>query len=101
MPPIKRQDGITVNLGTRNIRWQRKLSKLIPLGLSFPIDKVSMLNIITVFILPGSTFYPFPREIPWKRKWQPTPVFLPGKSHGQRGVAGYSLWGHKESDTTE
>ena len=36
-----------------------------------------------------------------KRKWQPTPVFLPGKSHGQRSLAGYSPWGLKESDTTE
>ena len=35
------------------------------------------------------------------RKWQPTPVFLPGKSHGQRSLVGYSLWGHKELDTTE
>ena len=34
-------------------------------------------------------------------KWQPIPVFLPGKSHGQRSLAGYSPWGHKESDTTE
>ena len=33
--------------------------------------------------------------------WQPTPVLLPGKSHGQRSLVGYSLWGHKESDTTE
>ena len=32
---------------------------------------------------------------------QPTPVLLPGESHGQRGLAGYSPWGHKESDTTE
>ena len=39
--------------------------------------------------------------IPWRRKWQPTPVFLPGKSHGQRSMAGYSLRGHKESDTTQ
>ena len=37
----------------------------------------------------------------WRRKWQPTPVFLPGKSHGQRSLAGYSPWGRKESDTTE
>ena len=36
-----------------------------------------------------------------KRKWQPTPVFLPGESHGQTSLAGYSPWGHKESDTTE
>ena len=38
---------------------------------------------------------------PWKRKWQPTPVFLPGESHGQRSLAGCSPWGLKESDTTE
>ena len=38
---------------------------------------------------------------PWRRKWQPTPVFLPGESHGQRSLVGYSPWGHKESDTTE
>ena len=37
----------------------------------------------------------------WSRKWQPTPVFLPGKLHGQRSQAGYSPWGHKESDMTE
>ena len=35
------------------------------------------------------------------RTWQPTPVFLPGESHGQRGLVGYSPWGHKESDTTD
>ena len=39
--------------------------------------------------------------MPWRRKWQPTPVFLPGKSHGQRSLEGYSPWGHKESDRTE
>ena len=38
------------------------------------------------------------RKIPWRRKWQPTPVFLPGKSNGQRSLAGYSPWGCKESD---
>ena len=39
--------------------------------------------------------------IKWRRKWQPTPVLLPGKSHGQRSPVGYSPWGRKESDTTE
>ena len=39
-------------------------------------------------------------EIPG-RKWQPTPVFLPGKFHGQRNLAGYRPWGRKESDMTE
>ena len=46
-------------------------------------------------------FNPWVRKIPWRREWQPTAVFLPGKSHGQRSLAGYSPWGHKESDTTE
>ena len=40
-------------------------------------------------------FNPWVRNIPWSRKWQPTPVFLPGKSHGQRSLVGYSSWGHK------
>ena len=38
---------------------------------------------------------------PWRRKWQPTVVFLPEKSHGQRSLAGCSPWGYKELDTTE
>ena len=37
----------------------------------------------------------------WRRKWQPTPVFLPGESHWQRSLAGYCPWGCKESDMTE
>ena len=48
-----------------------------------------------------SGFDPWVRKIPWRRKWQPTPVFLPGKSHRQRSLAGYSPWGPKESDTSE
>ena len=37
----------------------------------------------------------------WRRKWQPTPVFLPGESQGQGSLMGCCLWGHTESDTTE
>ena len=49
------------------------------------------------------SFDPWVGETPWRRKWQPTPVFLPGKSHGQRSLVGYSPWGlqrvgHKWSD---
>ena len=46
-------------------------------------------------------FYPWARKIPWRSAWQPTPVLVPGESHGQRGLAGYSPQGRKESDTTE
>ena len=45
--------------------------------------------------VPGS------ERFPWRRKWQPTPGFFPGKSHGQRSLAGYSPWGRRESDITE
>ena len=46
-------------------------------------------------------FDPWVKKNPWRRKRQPSLVFLPGESHGQRSLAYYSPWGHKESDTTE
>ena len=47
---------------------------------------------------PGSI--PGSGRFPWRRKWQPTAIFLPAEFHGQRGLVGYNPWGHKESDTT-
>ena len=49
----------------------------------------------------GGRFNSWIRKIPWRREWQPTPVFLPGKSHWQKSLAGCHPWGHKESDTAE
>ena len=46
-------------------------------------------------------FHPWVGKIPWERKWHTIPVFLPGESHGQRSLVGYSPWGRKEWDTTE
>ena len=45
--------------------------------------------------------YSYIHTPPWRRKWQPTPVFLPGEFHGQRSLVGYSPWGRKGLDTTE
>ena len=42
-----------------------------------------------------------PGRSPWRKRWQPTPVLLPGESHGQRGLAVYGPWRHEELDTTE
>ena len=50
------------------------------------------------YSIPG--FSHWVRKIPWRREGQPTPVFLPGESHGQRSLVGYSPWGHKELDGT-
>ena len=46
-------------------------------------------------------FDPWVGKIPWRRVWQPTPIVLPGESHRQRSLEGYSLWGCKESDRPE
>ena len=46
-------------------------------------------------------FCPWARKIPWRRKGQPTPVFLSEESRGQRSLLGFCLWGHTESDTTD
>ena len=46
-------------------------------------------------------FDPCVGKISWRRAPQPTPIFLPGKSHGQKGLAGYSPWSHRELDMTE
>ena len=56
-------------------------------------------NLCLQFKRPG--FDPWVEKIPWRRKWQPIPVFLPGEFHGQRSLVGCSPWGRWESDTTE
>ena len=50
---------------------------------------------------PRPGFNPWIGKIPQRRKWKPTPVFLPGEFHGQRSLEGYSPWDCKELDTTE
>ena len=67
------------------------------MGLNFPGGSGSKVSICKAV----NRFNPWVRKIHWRRKWQPTPVFLPGKFHGQKSLAGYSPWGHKESDATE
>ena len=61
--------------------------------------KASACNSGDLGSVPG--FDPRVRKIPWRRKWQPTPVFLPGETHGRRSLVGYSPRGRKEQDTTE
>ena len=78
------------------------------------VQTITQLNLSHMLDFPGGSdsksiylqcgkprFDPWVGKIPWRRKWQPTPVFLPGKSHGQRSLAGYSPWGRNELDMTE
>ena len=74
------------------------------LGQEDPLEKDRLLTPVFLgFRLqcgrPG--FNPWVGKIPWRRKWQPTPILLPGKFHGLRSLVCYSPWGHKELDTTE
>ena len=78
--------------------WGKK-AVYIYLSLDFPVA-------LMVNNLPANTgdvkrcgFNPWVEKIRWRRAWQPTPVFLPGESHGQKSLAGHSPWSHKESDT--
>ena len=86
-------------------------------GNFFTLKLPYMMNILIAKAIPGGVsgkesahqcrrckrrgFDPWVRKIPWRRKWQPTPVFLPGEPPGQRSLVGYSSWGHRELDITE
>ena len=70
------------NSSTEGMRWSC-------MGIVFPFYQKADCDLSKMLIV-------IPRaKIPWRRKWQPTPVFLPGESHGQRSLVGYSLWGRK------
>ena len=58
------------------------------------LSNLSLFLVLTFFSLSSLC-------VPWRRAWQPAPVFLPGESHGQRGLAGYSPRAREELDTTE
>ena len=65
---------------------------------SFPtyLDKIDYFSLVSL----GSTFYVYYSSFR-RRQWHPTPILLPGKSHGQRSLVGCSPWGREQSDTTE
>ena len=65
------------------------------------IDKDGLDSKVSVYNVGDLGSSPELGRFPWRRKWQSTPVLLPGKSHRQRSLVGYSLWGRKESDMTE
>ena len=91
--PIDRESGGLQSMGSQTVGIERLL-----LSCGFPggsDGKASACNAGDPGLIPGLG------KIPWRRKWQPTPVLLPGKFHGQRSLVGYSPWGRKELDKTE
>ena len=104
---IRRADSLEKTLilgkieGKRKKEWQR-MRWLDSITDSRDMNLSKWLRWLSVCLQCGRPgFDPRVRKIPWIRKWQSTSVLLPGKSHGQRSLVGYSPWGRKESDTTE
>ena len=90
--------------------WTWRCRYLFSIIFSFPLDiflKVELLDRIVAQMVKNllqcrrARFDPWVRKIPWRRKWLPAAVFLPGKLHGQRILVGYRPWGCKESAITE
>ena len=67
----------------------------------FPLIHVLVAQMVKCLQCRRPRFNPWVGKTPWRRKWQSSPVLLPGKSHGWRSLVGYSTWGCKESDKTE
>ena len=84
------------------LHWQADSLLSEPPGRSFP-DNGSVVEPSTEPACQGRRcrFDPWMRKIPGRRKWLPTPVFLPGEFHGQRSLVGCNPWGPKESDITK
>ena len=74
---------------------------LCSLFLGFPAGSDGNQTVKNLPAMQETQVDPWVVQIPWRREWLPTPIFLPWKSHGQRSLAGYSPWGCKESDTAE
>ena len=83
--------------------YVREVRKLAPdfVYIVYGVLRVRTLWTTTNIEKVTESFDPWAGKIPWRRQWQPTPVLLPGASHGRRSLVGYSLQGRKEADTTE
>ena len=88
---------------TQETVWSYGFANYLGFGHHFPMDTCQ--NITSVmqetWQCRRPRLHPWVRKILWRKAWQPTPVFLPEESHGQRNLVGYSPWGRKQSDTSE
>ena len=87
-----------------NRRGWRVEERIVKGDWGFPggsVGKESMCNAGDCLQHRRPGFIPWVQKIPWRRKWQPMLVFSPGESHGQRSLAGYSLWGRKSPSETQ
>ena len=101
--PIRQLPMVTMGKGCPKLRLLTSYTHLLPLSLKISVSSANFKKIVWWASLVAQRLKRLPamQETPWRRKWQPTPVFLPGESHGRRSLVGYSPRGRKELDTTE
>ena len=91
--------------GQQRMRWLDGITDLVDMGLSQPrelvMDRKAVVHGVAKSLTQVSDWTELNWTLFWRRKWQHTPVLLPGESHGQRSLMGCSPWGNKELDTTE
>ena len=95
---------LPIHINTSNLINLQLLVRVSLLSVPFEVSGASQVALVVKNKLANAgdirdVFDPW--ENPLEEEWQPTPVFLPGEFHGQRSLAGYIPWGHKESDMTE
>ena len=101
-PVIPVSQGIKSLRSTSCVTWSKPTAHQ---GNGDWVDPHNLIMVVAQVVMclqcrkPG--FDPWVRKMPWRREWLPTPVLLPGESHGQRNLAGYSPWVHKESNMIE
>ena len=90
------------------VLWVREKSNInyVEQQLCFPVQRIHLNDCVAQMVknclqCRRPVFDSWVRKVLWRREQQPTPVFLPGESQGQRNLAGYSPWGRKELDRTE
>ena len=93
---VQQSDSVYTHTHVCEKEREREASQVVLVAKNLPANAGDVRDVETK----RHRFDPRVGEIPWRRAWQPTPVFLPGETHGQRSLAGYSSWGHTESDTT-
>ena len=98
--PVKKEMAIHSSTLAGKIPWTEEPDRLQSMGLP-RVGHDSATSLTQYRRCRRCGFDPWVRKILWRRAWQFTPVFLPGKFHGQRSLIGYTPWGRKESDTTE
>ena len=98
---VKRDTERIYNARIQNNVIQGEKKNIVWVSISHSVVLGTFTKELSGVICENTDFFRLSQDLLWRRQWQPTPVLLPGKSHGPRSLVGYSPRGRKELDTTE